>query len=185
MTKYLKTAIVLCLICAASAVLLAFANKVTEPVISEYERQIVIKALEEVSCGYSFDEQVKVDDVQYVSGRYALTEKSVVKGYILNIVTKGYGGEMTLAASYDTDGKILAVKMVSNSETPGVGKKSENEGYMDKFIGTGTERPVPVSKSMLTSAESAVVSGATITFGGISRALEAGSAYVKTLGGAL
>jgi hypothetical protein len=54
---------------------------------------------------------------------------------------------------------------------------------MEKFQGTGDDTPVPTDKTMLTDAEAQAVSGASITFGAVSRAIEAGSTYVKNLGG--
>ncbi len=53
---------------------------------------------------------------------------------------------------------------------------------MDKFIGTGTStNPIPTTKSMLSEVDSAAVSGATMTFSGISSALKIGSDYIKSL----
>lgn len=90
---------------------------------------------------------------------------------------------MKLVASYDLAGEIIAVKMLSNSETPGIGKKSEDPSYMDKFIGTGGDGEVPTSKSQLSSDQAQAVSGATVTFTGISKALDYGSDYVRKQGG--
>lgn len=180
MKGYLKTAIVLILICGVAAILLGFLNNLTSPYIENYEQSKVMAALEEVSMGYDIGERNDID-FQYIEYAYPLRDNGVLKGYILGLISNGYGGEMKLAASFDLSGKILAVKMVSNSETPGVGKKSENPGYMNKFIGTGSSIPVPTKKSMLSDSDSADVSGASLTFTGISKALAAGSDYVRSL----
>ena len=182
MKSFLKTAIVLCAICAVAAVLLALVNKATAPAIKRYEDSVVMNALEEVSAGYEIGARFEVSDTEYVSYCHKLEEGGVVKGYLLGLVSKGYGGEMTLVASYKLDGVLLAAKLVANSETPGLGKKAENPSYMDKYVGHGTDAdPIPVSKSMLSSADSAAVSGASMTFNGISKALSAGSEFVKGL----
>lgn len=183
MKSYLKVAIVLAGICAVAAILLATVNQITEPVIKEYEEKVVFDALKDVSCSMDIGEEVSVQDNTYISSYYPLTKDNKKTGYILNLKSNGYGGEINIAASFDTQGKILAVKMISNSETPGVGKKSENEGYMDKFIGTGTDRDIPTKKTMLSDSDLATVSGATITFTGISKSLESGSNFVKEMGG--
>jgi electron transport complex protein RnfG len=54
---------------------------------------------------------------------------------------------------------------------------------MNKFKGTGADKPVPVKKTMLESADADAVTGATITFTGVSKALEYGSEFAKKLGG--
>lgn len=184
MKKMLKPAIVLACICASAAVLLALINNVTQPRITAYENSVLMSALERVANGNEIGEYEAVEDNQYVVYRYRLSENGKTSGYLLGLVTSGYGGEMTVAASFATDGAVMAAELVSDSETPGVGKKAEAEGYMDKFIGTGTvSNPVPESKADLSSADSASVSGATMTFTGIIKALAAGSAYVRSLGG--
>lgn len=182
MLKYIvKTALVLAAICAVAAIALAALNAVTDPKIQEYETQKVLSALEEVSCGMEIGEKQEVNQ-DYVAYMYPLTSGGKAQGYILGLTSIGYGGELTLVASYDLNGVVMAAKLVADEETPGVGKKAENEGYMDKFVGTGTATtPVPTSKSMLSDADSAAVSGASITFTGISKALAYGSGFVKSL----
>ena len=114
-----------------------------------------------------------------------LYDNGSVAGYIEEIVTSGYGGEMTVIASYSADGTVLEAQMMANSETPGLGKKAEESWYMDMFRGLGGESPLPLSKSDLPTDQAAAVSGASITFGGVSSAIHEGSEYVKSLGGAV
>jgi electron transport complex protein RnfG len=67
---------------------------------------------------------------------------------------------------------------MDNSETPGLGKKAENPAYMEKYLGTGaSDNPVPVRKSMLKPDEADAITGATITFLGVSKALAEGAVY--------
>ena len=114
-----------------------------------------------------------------------LSDGNGIAGYIVEMSTSGYGGAMTVIASYATDGSVLEAKMMANSETPGLGKKAEEAWYMEMFKGLGGDTPLPLSKSDLSADDSAAVSGASITFGGISSALKNGSDYVKSLGGAV
>lgn len=172
---------ILPIICACSALLLSVVNMVTAPKIRAYEEQLTISALEEVSMGFKVGEVVLVNDNSFVSKYYPLASNNVIEGYILELNSSGYGGPISLVASYNSNGQILKIKMVSNSETPGIGKKSENAGYMDMFVGTGYIVPVPLKKDQLSSDHISVVSGATLTFTGISKALSAGSDFVKSI----
>ena len=52
-------------------------------------------------------------------------------------------------------------------------------------VGLGADEPLPASKSDLSAEDNAAVSGASVTFGGISSALISGSDFVKGLGGAV
>lgn len=186
MKTNIKPVIVLTVICAVAAILLAVMNYITAPAIEKYENASANAALEEVSGNFTIGDSVEFSENLVVNSCHVLLDgNSNVSGYVLELSSSGYGGPLTVAASYNCEGVILSAKLVSDSETPGVGKKAENDGYMDKFAGTGsTSNPVPVSKDMLSDADSAAVSGASMTFRGISKALEAGSDFVKSFGGA-
>jgi electron transport complex protein RnfG len=180
MREYLKTSIVLALICAAAAIVLAFLNGVTKPVIIEYENQKTLNALEAVSNGLTISEEnILVDDNSFVNYYYTLTKDDELQGYLLNLSAVGYGGTISLVASYDEEGKVLQSKVVSDSETPGLGKKSEEDWYMTKYLNVD---PVPNSKTQLSSADADAISGASITFTAIGNALLNGSEFVKQLG---
>ena len=118
---------------------------------------------------------------------------------------------MKILGAYRPDGAVFSARLLDNAETPGLGKKAESPVYMNKFKGTGAgdDKPVPTSKEMLKTDQGAAkqemkqaltfrtwflggdagggtdaISGATITFLGVSKALAEGSRYVRTeLGG--
>ncbi len=180
MREYLKTSIVLALICAAAAIVLAFLNGVTKPVIIEYENQKTLNALEAVSNGLTISEDsIEVDDNSFVNYYFSLSQDDELQGYLLNLSAVGYGGTISLVASYDRDGKVLQAKVVSDSETPGLGKKSEEDWYMTKYLNVD---PVPNSKTQLSGDDADAISGASITFTAIGNALLNGSEFVKELG---
>jgi electron transport complex protein RnfG len=177
MKGYLKTASILAMICAVAALILSSLNSITAPVIADYEEQQTINALNAVSHGYAMGEKEFVDSA-ITPYFIPLEEDGTLKGYIVELSGNGYGGLLKLVASFDTEGILLESKVVSNSETPGLGKKSENEGYMSKYIG---KEKIPTSKNELSAEDSAAISGASITFGAIGKALLNGSSYIKTL----
>lgn len=178
MKGYLKTAFVLAAICAVAAIMLGTLNKYTAPVIEAYEKQQVIDSLDAVNYGYEMGEKVFIDSE--VSPYYIpLTENGELKGYILELSKNGYGGLITITASYDLNGLVLDAKVVRSSETPGLGKKSDNSWYMKKYIG---KDPIPTMKTQLSSEDVSAISGASITFIAIGKALLNGGEYIKTLG---
>ncbi|NBK20947.1 MAG: FMN-binding protein [Spirochaetia bacterium] len=183
MRKNLKYAFILLSICAVCAFALGWTNSVTAPVIAKQELENKMRALEAVSNSWTIGEQVETSGVPFVMYSLPLTQDGQRRGYIVGLKGAGYGGDLTMVASYTTEGEMLFAKMLTNSETPGLGKKSEKEGYMDKFKGTGSAKSVPISKDMLSPTEAAAVSGSSVTFMAIGKALQGGSAYVKSLGG--
>lgn len=180
----LKPVIVLFAICAVAAVVLAFMNNITAPVIEDYEASVQIEALEEVCCSMKIGKEHSTEGNPSVECYYPLEKNGNIEAYLLKLSGNGYGGPLTVVASFSKDGAVLAAKLASDSETPGVGKKAENPGYMDKFLGKGTSSsPIPVSKDMLSEADASSVTGASLTFTGVSKALAAGSEFVRNLGG--
>ena len=185
MKNILKTGFILFVICAFSAGLCGVVNSITAPKIAENIRQEQLKAYDAVASGMEIGEETVVDGVKGVVSALPLSRDGKAEGVILNLTGNGYGGEFSIIASYSFDGKLLKAKMMGNGETPGLGKKSEQAWYMEMFEGKGSDVPLPAAKSDLPADKAQAVSGASITFGGVSAALRNGSEYVKTLGGAL
>ncbi|MBJ2357557.1 FMN-binding protein [Sphaerochaeta sp. S2] len=183
MTKNLKYSLILLSICAVSAFALAMTNSITAPVIEQYEYEQRQLALTAVSNGFAIGSEKPVEADPYVTYTIDLTDNGQLAGYIVGLKSAGYGGQMTLVASYKVSGEMMVAQLLTHSETPGLGSKAADSSYMDKFQGTGADTPVPTDKTMLTDADAQAISGASITFGAVSRAIEAGSAYVKNIGG--
>ena len=180
---YLKTSFVLGMICAVAAVLLAFVNLITKPVIDVNEEKAMQEAREAVSCGMQVGNSKEIQKDDFKGTVTELLQNGTTSGYIIETSTNGYGGKIELTAGYDSEGRILAVKIGTNSETPGVGKRYENSQNLKMFIGTGSDNAVPANKKALSDEDSVLVTGATVSFNGISKALTEGSFYVKSLKG--
>ena len=167
-------------ICAVAALALGAVNSITEPRIAQYKIEQLRQALAELTPDAQAGEAVEVAENPVVATRYPVLEDGQEVGSLLELVGTGYGGDMKILARYDRSGEIRAVKLMDNEETPGLGKKAESPGYMDKFIGTGTAGdPVPTRKDMLPASEADAVTGATITFLGVAKALAEGSRFVR------
>ncbi len=168
------------LICAVAAVTLGAINAVTEPVIIQRKILELKQALEELTPDARTGEAIPVSGNATVKQAYPVLSSGAVSGYVLQLTGQGYGGDMKILARFASDGTIRAAKLMDNLETPGLGKKAENPRYMDKFIGTGgPDKPVPVRKDMLDRAQADAVTGATITFLGVSKALAEGAQFVR------
>jgi electron transport complex protein RnfG len=167
-------------ICAFAAIVLGFVNSVTEPVIAENKKDELAGALGEIAGGKDVGERTDVPDIPAIEYYYPIEEGR--EGYIVKLIGTGYGGDMHMMAGYEPDGEVFSVEMMENQETPGLGKKAEDPEYMEKFIGMGGEGPVPTSREELPGDAADSVSGATITFVGVGKALQEGSRFVKSLG---
>ncbi len=137
MTDFGAPIIVLVLICAIMSGLLALTNSITAPIIEEAERKANEAARIEVMPNADGFEQVTVFGgglPDSVTGVYKATNGV---GYVFSLTTTGYGGKNTLKMTIgiDMDGKITDTKVLSHSETAGLGSKITGDAFKNQFPG--------------------------------------------------
>ena len=80
-------------------------------------------------------EQVEIAGVpDSITGVFQATNGT---GYVFSITTTGYGGKNTLKMTIgiDMDGKITDTKVLSHSETAGLGSKITTDAFKSQFVG--------------------------------------------------
>jgi len=182
MKTIISVAIRLAVICLVAAGVLGYVNGVTAPQIAASKAQAELNALSVINKAGTVGDKVEGDGGM-VNYYYPVTDNGKVTNYILSLKSMGYGGDLKILANFKANGEIIDARLMEDAETPGLGKKAEDPAYMKKFQGTGADKPVPVKKTMLGAADADAVTGATITFTGLSKALEYGSEFAKKLGG--
>lgn len=177
----------LALICTVAAIALAFVNQITAPKIEAFNKEKLVLALSAVSNNYSISEKSILVNDKYTDSEfsmiheyYTLTENGFTTGYILSVTANGYGGPMNMIIGYESNGDIIQARLLKNAETPGLGKEAEKPEYMNVFLSKGGSESIPIRKNQLSAERADAISGATITFSGIAKALYYGSEFVKT-----
>ncbi|MDE6589541.1 MAG: FMN-binding protein [Oscillospiraceae bacterium] len=135
MTDFGAPIIVLVLICAIMSGLLAATNNVTSPIIAEAERKANEAARIEVMPQADSFEEVTVDGLpDSVTGVFKAANGA---GYTFSLTTQGYGGKNTLkmTVGIDMEGKITDTKVLSHSETAGLGSKITTDAFRGQFPG--------------------------------------------------
>lgn len=85
---------------------------------------------------------------------YKVNDQNGTRGYIAQVTSKGFGGALKLIVGFDTDGKVTGVKYAETpSETPGVGMKTMQSFFLERWIGK--------DKSDVASVDT--ISGATVS----------------------
>lgn len=151
--------------CLVLGIGLAFTNAFTKPVIQETAIRMANEARSEVLPGTS--------DFTEINGEFSEGINSVFKGsngegIAVEVITKGYGGDMKLMVGIDPQGKITGVKVVSASETAGVGAKVYEKNFLDLFNGRSGQ--LKAVKTGATADDIQAISGATVS----SKAVTAG-----------
>lgn len=167
-----KPALILMLICLVITAALAVVNGTTKPIIEEGNRQAKQEALSKVYEGASdFSDPMDAETLKSkglnpsdrIVGVYEVRKDGEVIGYVADVATRGYGGDISMLVAID---KSLAIKntiIVSHSETPGFGSKVK-DGFMNQFNGQIPENGYNVVKKAKTKAgDIEAITGATIT----------------------
>ncbi len=132
---FIKPIGVLFLICIVMGALLALTNRVTAPIIEETEARQAEEARIEVMPDADGFELLTVEGLpDTITEVYRATNDV---GYVFMILSNGYGGKNTLSmiCGVDMDGKITDSKVLSHSETAGLGSRVTEDSFRSQFVG--------------------------------------------------
>lgn len=162
--EYLMPAVVLTLICAVISFLLGLTNEATKDRIAENEIKAANAARIEVVPGAQDFEDVTffVDNPEYDG--FSIYKETSGLGYAVTTKAKGYGGDITVVTGISPDGQVTGVYTLISSETPGLGKKTEDVSFTEQYL-IGMEAPQfqVVKNTASAQGDIVAVSGATIS----------------------
>ncbi|MCU7812131.1 MAG: electron transport complex subunit RsxG [Candidatus Thiodiazotropha sp. (ex Notomyrtea botanica)] len=172
----------------ATALLVA-GNIATKDVILERQKEDLLESLNQVIPERRYDNDLLThpltlsDEEGDTLTVYRGTVGSDISALAWEISGQGYAGEIRLILGLDAKGEILGVRVLSHSETPGLGDKIEVERdpWMFTFNGLSLGNP-PVSKWGVKKdgGQFDQFSGATITPRAVVRAIKKGLNFYQT-----
>ncbi len=172
MTKNLMPSIVLSCICIVVALLLAGVNMITGPIIEANQNAAANEALLEVlPDGKNFKEiEITENYPAIVTAGYTADG-----GTVFRMTVTGKSSGMIIMCGIDSDGKIVATKVIANEETPSYAEKvfPNVEGTDSVYAGMD-----------LAGFEPYLVSGATLTSKAYGEAIKAALQAAAIAGGA-
>ncbi len=174
MKNSIKSVVALTVICAVLAVLLAVVNGITAPIIAENEKGAANEALLIVlPDGGNFEE---IDITKYeLPATVTNAFKAENGGYVIQLVTSGYGANMVIMCGIDSNGTVVGATCLSSSETLGI-EKTYGENMKNQTIETIDSVDTIASATLTTSGYKNAVKdalNASIILGG-------GSADIRT-----
>ena len=105
-------------------------------------------------------------------------------GYVVTVTAKdGSQGAITLSVGIKLDGTVNGYSILAHGETPGLGAKATEEGFMSQFKNKLVEEFVVVKTSPSADNEIESITGSTITSKAVANACNAAIVYVKSLVG--
>ncbi len=173
------------IICIIVSGLLAYVNSVTAPVISANDQKTFEASMSEVlPDGGSFSEE----NINFTPKESGVELSSIYKaengGYVATTVChEGYGGDITVMVGIKNDMTVNKIKIMSLSETAGLGAKSNTPEFMNQY--DGLKSGIKVEKNNGGNAADnsiSAISGATITSKAVTKAVNCALEAAETGG---
>ena len=165
----------LALIVAVVVVMLSLVNYLTRDTIAERKRVAGenARAALMADCEFKQMTNLEIPEDSGVTAVYRAEKNGTVMGYCLDVSVKGYN-EISMIVGVNADLSVAGVKILSQSETPGIGSKAvdENGAYLPLFRTLSLE-----------NVKSNYVSGATISSKGIWNGVSAAVDFCAELTG--
>ncbi|OFI05829.1 electron transport complex subunit RnfG [Clostridium acetireducens DSM 10703] len=177
-----KLGLILLAITAVTAFLIAQAYLVTKEPI---EQQAIVtnnEAMKEIlpQAAEFKKEDVTFPDTSIVQEINKGVSGDKVEGYCIKVKPKGYGGKIEIVVGISTEDKVTGIKILSHSETPGLGANSEDP----KFYGQYKDKPATelsvVKGTASKDTEISAITGATITSKGVTSGVNEAIKYYET-----
>jgi len=159
----LKLGVLLFTICAVSTILLAGLNAITLPVITANSEKIQNEYRGMVLPGADSFENAE-------EGIYFGIKGNEKIGVTVNTSANGYGGAIEVMTGIDKELKVTGVKILSQSETAGLGANCTGDEFLSQYV--GKTAGMKVVKTMAGETEIQAISGATRTTNAVTAAVE-------------
>lgn len=188
--EYVYPVVILVIICVVTTALLAITNFVSAPIIEKNQEASATATRKELlSDADSFtsvdaDLQTSEDQSAKVTEVYQADNGS---GYVITVVTKSFGGDLTMMVGLSSDGAITGVKVTDSSDTPGVGSKDAQPDYLAQYDGLSSLTSEDVKKETSTTQSGAAfqyITGASVSGTAIHKGVYLALEQYKALGGA-
>jgi Na+-translocating ferredoxin:NAD+ oxidoreductase subunit G len=179
MKYYLKLGFILLIFCVVASGILAYLNTLTAPVIAARKAREAVETREALIPNAVFTERNTADGLSYfVASPEA--DSTVVLGYTFVAVQSAYSSNVQTMVGVDKDFKVLAIQVIDQAETPGLGANCTQPSFMDQFKGL----TLPDLKVDKDGGKVKSLSGATITSRAIANSIAESIAAVQAdLGG--
>jgi electron transport complex, RnfABCDGE type, G subunit len=132
---YIRITVVMVAISACVALLLGIINAVTADKIAENEMSEFTEALKTIFPNSDNIIETDITAEYPIHLIYEVKKTDEKIGYCIQVLPKGFDGTIDIIVGTDVNGTILGVQVVSHSETPGLGSRAADQGYLEAYKG--------------------------------------------------
>lgn len=160
----IKLAFKLFIVAGMTGLLLGAAHAITaDPIAAQQKKtkdQAMVEILPAAKVFSLSDVKTSGNIVEVNEGK----DGTEVKGYAVTVTSKGYAGAINIMVGISTEGKIVGIKILSMSETPGLGAKASEPAFSGQYNGKSLDKPLEVVKIPVANPnEIQAITGSTIT----------------------
>ena len=162
--ELISPCVVLTVICVVIVALLAVVNSVTLEIITKNQQAAASESRKIVVPAADSFEQITLDSE--IASTYSVVDIYKAKnntGYAITVLSKGYGGEIKFMVGLEPDGKIIAVSVVEQSETPGLGAKIAEDNFTNQYKSKKGGDLLVVKGAATSDKDIVAITGATIS----------------------
>ncbi len=175
-----KLGLILFIITAVAGLILGIVFNITQDSIAKQESMKNENAMKElITTADKFEKK----DLSLTGNILEVNEGkkgSETMGYTMKVSTKGYGGQIQLMVGINKDGKLAGIKILSQSETAGLGANSEKPSFYGQYAGKPSNKDVEVVKAEpVADNEIKAITGATITSKGVTSGVNEAIKFYK------
>jgi electron transport complex protein RnfG len=180
MRDTIKLSIFLLIVAGVSGAGLSYVNDMTGPLI---EKQILQNKIDSFRGVYPRSDKVENESATHLKDPHdpALKEVNIAyrggeaAGIIYAVETKGYSGPISILAGFDiATGKITAIKVLNQRETPGLGAKAKESFFQDRYKDKNAVAALEVTKTAPTRENQIqAITASTITTKAVTKGVNA------------
>lgn len=161
--QLVKFGLILMLICALAAGALAYVYAKTKPVIEERKVEAEKDAIQSV---FPQAAEVKIVIKEKENFKVVFDQDQQELGVVMKASPIGYGGPIEILVGVTKDGKVSAIKIMNQNETPGLGTKTAEPRFYEQFIGKqGKELALKKDGGTIEAVTAATISSRAVTKG--------------------
>jgi len=180
MRDTIKLGFMLFLITAIAALVLSVSNQITAPKILES----IIKTNQEARLAVldtaDTFEKIEVQGEENIVEIYEGNKDDLVVGYTIKTISNGFGGKLEVLTGISKDGEVTGMKLLSHTETPGLGANAAKDEFQSKFLKKNSTDLVSINKvEPQNDNEVQAITGATITSKAVAKAVNTALEYFE------
>jgi electron transport complex protein RnfG len=186
MRKYIELPLKLFLITFILGLILGVTYMYTKEPIAEQRAAQLRASRQEAFPGAEFEEMPMEEWQNFISADgaqikevFIATRQGEFSGYVVSVISKGYGGDMEIIVGVGADKHIMGLVVADHNETAGLGANAAKDYFTDQFDGKLT----PVLSKDEPNSDQAIdaLTGATITSRAVTEGVDAVVELIENL----